>query len=117
MRKFLVKHFVLGYSFKIFGRRIWSSRVSRILAPSYLIGLILIKEIPMHPSILTFILMFLLLLTWIGFRLGGVGYFCFFPVKWNELDNEQKYYMGKIDFTSLQEEEQNEWHILKHMFE
>lgn len=36
-----------------------------------------------------------MLVLYLGFPLGGLGYFSKFPVKWVELDDEQKWYYGR----------------------
>lgn len=50
-----------------------------------------------------------LMVLYLGFPIGGLGYFSKFPVKWDELDMEQKWFFGtgaqsgqltkKIEFT------------------
>lgn len=46
---------------------------------------------------------------WIGFSWFGVGYFDIWPVKWDELDEYQKYYFGLEKWYMMTIQERNEW--------
>ncbi len=59
---------------------------------------------------LTGILLFEL---WVGFSWFGYGYFEKFPVKWNELDEEQKYDYGNIPGASMSKDQYDEFQIIK----
>lgn len=118
MRQWLVKNFVGIYRMKIFGKYTSAVRASRIIAPiMILFGILLIILDRNLFSVVTTILGCSVLF-WFGFF-----HFEFFPVKWDELDDEQKWDFGmflnsgdstkKIKFT---EKQRKEWIKLNEFF-
>jgi hypothetical protein len=77
----------------------------------FIITALVIKEItPTTYDFYDYFLMFLSLIEiWIGFSWFGLGYFNLFPLKWTELDNEQKIQYGNINFNKLKLIEQIEY--------
>lgn len=51
---------------------------------------------------------YLMLLWWIGFNFFNIGYFTLFPIKWEELDEEQKYQYG-FNSDKLSDTQFEEW--------
>lgn len=111
LRKFIVKNFAFGYTIRIGELNISSLRCTRIMLPTFIITTLVIKEIT--PTTYDFYDYFLMLLSlieiWIGFSCFGFDYFSLFPVKWNELDDEQKIQYGNINFEKLMLNEQIEY--------
>lgn len=88
IRKLIVKHFALSYSFKLFGTTLTSLRASRVIMPLFILSGILTVANPIWPTIVwyTFISYTLTAIAvWLGFI-----YFWIWPVKREELDEEQK---------------------------
>ncbi|MFW6225716.1 MAG: hypothetical protein ACOC3V_01995 [bacterium] len=113
LRKFIVRNFVLYKNFKLFGKTYNMLRASRIMFPSFLAGSIL-SIIFFHLILVKLlILVYLSTLVWVGFDLKGVGYFKLYPVKWEELDDEQKYQWGMINQLDLSSEQFQEWVKIK----
>lgn len=106
MRRFLVKNFVLDYTFNLFGKNIRAVRASRIIAPLFLLtGLTILFYTPdwPTPSILLWILYALdVIAVFFGFV-----YFKIKPAKWEELDIQQKLQGGY--FMKLTSKELVEW--------
>lgn len=125
IRKFLVKYLFGRYWFKLPFQKMYNNtnRGPFWFYNGYLlIGLSWLlfgqNELVIQSSI-----PYTLLVLYFGFPLGGLGYFSKFPVKWKELDDEQKWYYGagatsgqltkKIEFTSSQ---MSEWLELNQKF-
>lgn len=109
IRNFIIKNFVLYKNFNLFGKTFNMLRASRIMFPSFLFGAILSTVFFHLLWVKIIILMYLLLLVWVGFDLMGIGYFKLFPVKWEELDINQKYQWGIINSNNLTTEQFHEW--------
>ena len=106
MRQLIVKHFALNYTFKVFNINITSLRASRIIAPLFLItGILVAFFTPMWPTP-TLLLWLFYLLDAIAVFFGFI-YFKFKPVKWDELDKDQKYQYGI--FIELTGDQYLEW--------
>jgi hypothetical protein len=93
MRRLIVKHFALNYTFKVFNTNITSLRASRIIAPLFLITGILVSAFTPEwptPTLLLWIFYFLDIIA----LFFGFIYFRFRPIKWEELDKDQKYQYG-----------------------
>ena len=117
MRKFIVKNFVLYKNFTLFGKTFNMLRASRIMFPSFLIGAILSVVFFHLLWVKVLILLYLSFLVWIGFDLYGIGYFKLFPVKWGELDDEQKYQWGMINSENFTLSQFKEWLKLRDIYE
>lgn len=97
MRKFIVK-----YGFGQYWYKLWfQDHYNNMHRGSFwyfngflLIGLLWL--ITGRPEWLIFwpTIAWFLFVLYFGFPLGGLGYFQKFPVKWEELDEEQKWYWG-----------------------
>jgi hypothetical protein len=107
MRKWLVKNFVLDYMINIFGKTYNAPRASRIIFPVFVITGIFVSINPDWPTP-TPLIWFLYLITAIVLFFGFV-YFRFSPVKWEELDEFQKFQYGSVKNDSLTEEQRKEW--------
>lgn len=106
MRHLLIKLFVLDYFFKVFGTTFNIARVNVILYPLISItGLVIIFFTPYWP-IPTTTLWVLYFLNAIVLFFGFI-YFRFKPVKWEELDNFQKFQYGTL--TKLKGRQYFEW--------
>ena len=92
MRKFIVKHFALNYSTKLFGTTFTALRASRIIFPVFCLAGFLTAINPNWPE-LTWYTTLAYLLVGIVVYFGFI-YFRFYPVKWNELDEYQKFQYG-----------------------
>lgn len=102
MRKFLVKHFVLDYWFTIFGKRFNAVRASRIIFPlMVLTGYVH----TFHESPLSWALVGL---TFVSLYFGFV-HFRFWPAKWDELDEIQKFQYGVHKQKDLTPAQFKEW--------
>jgi len=107
MRKWLVKNFVLDYMVSIFGKTYNAPRASRIIYPAFVITGIanILNDNWPTPTLFVW---FMYLLTAASLFFGFV-YFRFFPVKWEELDEFQKFQYGSVKNDSLTEEQRKEW--------
>lgn len=113
MRKFIVKHFALNYTVKMFGK-LWSyPRAARITFPLFVLTGFVHVANPYWPTPTPFGWL-LLALTTICFYIGfpkfplwfGKGYFSLYPLKWEELDRKQKLQAGpKMNLTPEQYKE------------
>lgn len=113
IRQFIVKHFALDYmsrTFIFFGAYRSAPRASRIIYPLMVITGFISVTNPDWPNP-TFIIWMLYGLLAISLFLGFV-YFKFFPVKWEELDNFQKYQYGLLKADELTYKQFAEWHDL-----
>jgi hypothetical protein len=112
-RKFIVKHFALDYmskKFIFFGAYVNAPRASRIIYPLMVItGLISVTN-PDWPNP-TFLIWILYLLLAAALFFGFV-YFRFYPVKWEELDDFQKFQYGKHNANSLTIQQFKEWNVI-----
>lgn len=89
MRNFIVKHFALYHVSRIFGKDFRPLRASTHIA-SALIGLALFSELNwMIPTIITGA--YFIFSLFIGFV-----YFDMKPIKWHELDDDQKWQYGNM---------------------
>ena len=92
-RKFIVKNFALSFRTKIFGEEYVGLRCTRIMAPYFLLMALIIAFDPSYPDVqwydiaLYTIWAFFFLLT---FTFFWFVYFAKYPVKREELDDEQK---------------------------
>ena len=107
IRKFLVKHFVLDYTFMLFGRHYDAPRASRIIYPLMVItGYISVTNPDWPtPTVLIWALYFLLALA----LFFGFVYFRYYPVKWEELDDRQKFQYGMFPYAYLTQKQYEEW--------
>lgn len=120
LRFFLVRNFALGYTTKMFGKY-WSyPRAARITFPIFVVtGFVHVTNPNWPIPSLLGLLLFLLTAgcIWVGFpKLPlwfGHGYFNLYPIKWEELDRDQKYQYGSYNQTKLTSEQYNEW---KHIY-
>jgi hypothetical protein len=103
MRKFLVKHFVLDYYFKLFGVLRNAPRASRIIFPLFVLtGWVHAT----NPSIVSWCLIGLAIASlYLGFL-----HFRLFPVKWEELDEDQKFQYGYAK--KLTNDQYKEWLVI-----
>ena len=114
MRKFLVKHFVLDYRVKLFGKCYNAPRASRIIFPLFVITGLANSFNENFPTPTLFI--------WVLYALSalslffGFFYFTLRPVKFEELDNYQKLQFGFIKFTTMKAKERNEWKKIKDLY-
>jgi hypothetical protein len=108
IRKFIVREFALGVFVKIFGIKIRMLRAPRIIFPTF-ISLMICEANYLPYYVVTFFLILFMLEAWIGFSWFGVGYFDIWPVKWDELDEYQKYYFGLEKWYMMTIQERNEW--------
>jgi hypothetical protein len=112
MRKFLVKHFALDYTTKIFGRHYNAPRASRIIFPLMVISGWFSTTNPDWPNPTPLVwFLYSLLATSLFF---GFIYFRFYPAKWEELDNFQKFQYGVFKQEELSLSQFEEW---KQIFE
>ena len=107
MRKWLVKNFALDYMVSIFGKTYNAPRASRIIYPAFVITGIanLLNDNWPTPTLFVWF-MYLLTATSLFF---GFVYFRFFPVKWEELDEFQKFQYGMSPYINLTKEQYKEW--------
>jgi len=109
MRKLIVKNFALDYFGNLFGWKFNAPRASRIIFPLFVITGILIAFFTPNWPTPTFILSILYLLDVIALFFGFV-YFRINPIKWDELDEEQKLQYGLFENGSkLTKEQEKEW--------
>lgn len=93
IRKFIVKNFALNYKVKIFGKEYSALRCTRIMAPYFIVMGFIITLDPSYPILQIWDWLLLggwAFLCWLTFPLFGLGYFAKWPVKREELDDEQK---------------------------
>lgn len=105
LRQFLVKNFVLDYTFNLFGKIYNAPRASRIIFPLFVItGIanILNDDFPTPNGLVWFLYFLVALALFFGFV-----YFRLFPAKWEELDDFQKYQYGI--FKKLTPKQHKEW--------
>lgn len=107
MRKWLVKNFVLDYTINILGKTYNAPRASRIIFPAFVITGIanILNDNWPTPTMFVWV-MYLLTASALFF---GFVYFRFFPVKWGELDEFQKFQYGSVKNDSLTTEQRLEW--------
>lgn len=105
MRKLIVKFTALNYIVKIFGANIQFPRISTIIVPlMWVLGVYMAKtETFFYNSAIGYVLFSLLL---VAFFIGFI-YYRFFPVKWHELTNSQKWQYGSIAYMS--DKELHQW--------
>lgn len=111
MRKFIVKHFALNYTVKFLGYYWTALRASRIIFPLFTISGLLITYTGWH------ILTYLLAASTLYALFLGFFYFNIWPVKWHELDDNQKLQAGTAissghSTMNLTLEEWEEWRRL-----
>lgn len=108
-RKFLVKNFVLDYVLKIFGRMYVAPRASRIIYPIFLVTGYFVATNPNYPTPTIFI-WFLYSLVTIVLYFGFIHFkIKRFRVKWEELDEFQKFQYGKVKQDSLTKSQYEEY--------
>jgi hypothetical protein len=107
IRQFLVRNFVLDYTFKLFGTTFNAPRASRIIYPLMVITGWFSVTNPDWPTPTPLVwVLYSLLATALFF---GFVYFRFSPVKWDELDEFQKFQYGSVKNDSLTVEQRKEW--------
>lgn len=105
-----MKHFVLDYRLKIFGKMYNAPRASRIIFPIMVITGYFAVTNPNYPTPTSFVWFLYTLLT-IALFFGFV-YFRINPVKWEELDDFQKFQYGVFKFDELTKQQQIEYNII-----
>ena len=113
MRKLIIKLFVGDYISNIFGIPINYVRASIPIWNSFLLMAYCLLDND-YPSIASIDDILSLILVGIVIFFGFI-YFNFYPAKWEELDNLQKWQMGKFNLTSgikINYKEYKEWKIL-----
>lgn len=93
IRKIIVKHFALYYRFRVFGITITALRCTRIMGPYFLLMALVIGLDPAWPVFQWWDIVLMALwvpMIWLTFPWFGWGYFERWPVKREELDDEQK---------------------------
>ena len=114
MRKWLVKNFVLDYMVSIFGKKYNAPRASRIIYPVFVITGIANVFNDNWPTPTLFVwFMYLLTATSLFF---GFVYFRFFPVKWEELDEFQKFQYGHFPYANLTTKQYQEWITIREKY-
>jgi hypothetical protein len=107
MRKWLVKNFVLDYQHKMFGKTWNAPRASRIIFPLFVItGFLNARNLDWPEPTLLIWVMYLLCAVALYF---GFVHFKIFPVKWEELDDFQKFQYGMLKGGELTSEQYIEW--------
>jgi len=94
IRKWIVRNFVLGTWIKAFGKTWHTLRAPRVLFPLFVFVGMFITMDPNYPILqwYDFILLGLLAVgVWIGFNFFSWSYFGLYPVKYEEMDDEQKH--------------------------
>jgi hypothetical protein len=114
MRKWLVKNFVLDYMITLFGETYNAPRASRIIFPIFIITGILVATNPNWPNP-TILIWFMYFVTAISLFFGFI-YFRLYPVKWEELDEFQKFQYGFFNGETLSSEQFIEWIKIKNKF-
>lgn len=92
MRKFIIKHFVGDYYFKIFGRSFNHVRAAVIIFPLMLLMALLLDDWD-YPYVGTLDDILILALVGIAMSISFV-YLRFYPAKWREMDTYQKWQYG-----------------------
>ena len=113
MRKLIIKLFVGDYISNIFGTPINYVRASIPIWNSFLLMAYCLMDND-YPNIASIDDILSLILVGIVIFFGFI-YFNFYPAKWSELDDLQKWQMGKFNITSgikINYEEYEEWKIL-----
>ena len=114
LRLFIVRQFALGHIIKIFKLEISILRAARIMFPYFLLSAIFIKNVT--PDVFNWydwvLLSLWILQLWIGFSWFGLGYFELWPIKWKELDEEQKLQYGFLNYDKLSYYEKNEYKLI-----
>lgn len=106
MRKLIVKYFALSYRLNILGAKFNMLRASSIISPIFILtGVLHYNEIYYTWPLLLVVLFY------------GFVYFRFYPVKWNELDDYQKYLFGKFNFANLTKNQIVEWKNLTERYD
>lgn len=106
-RELIVKNFVLDYSITIFGKTYNAPRASRVIFPVFVITGYFVATNPNYPTPNVF-LWFMYAITAVVLYFGFV-YFRFFPVKFDELDNQQKLQYGHFSYDKLTWSQRKEW--------
>jgi hypothetical protein len=110
IRQFLVRNFVLDYTFKLFGVQRNAPRASRIIYPLMAITGYFSATNPDYPTPTLLIwVLYALLATALFF---GFIYFRIYPAKWEELDEIQKFQYGSVKGDSLKKEQRKEWLLI-----
>lgn len=109
-RELIVKHFVLDYTMKLFGKTYSAPRASRVIFPVFVVTGYFVATNPNYPTP-SFLLWVLYALTATVLYFGFV-HFRFYPVKFSELDNQQKLQYGHFAYNSLTSDERREWDYL-----
>lgn len=94
IRKWIVRNFALGTWVKIGGVKFHTLRAPRVIVPIFVITGLTIVTDPNYPAIQWFDIVLLSILTisfWIGFNFFKISYFSLWPVKYEEMDDEQKH--------------------------
>jgi len=109
IRLFIVRQFALNYLIKIFGIGPWRTglRCTRIIFPLVAITGYFWVTSPDYPNP-TALAIVLFILMCISLFIGFI-YFRIWPVKWEELDDFQKYQYGYIKEEKLTPEQYIEW--------
>ena len=107
IRQFLVRNFVLDYTFKLFGVQRNAPRASRIIYPLVVLSGWISVTNPDWPTPTPLIWALYSLLS-ISLYFGFV-HFRYFPPQWEELDNFQKFQYGVFKSTDLTKEQLEEW--------
>lgn len=115
LRKLIVRQFALSCIFKIGDKYFTMLRAPRIIFPTMLLFITfeLLFKIDSTIQWWEYIFFILMLIEfWIGFDWFGIGYFSLWPIKFEELDNFQKYcyscFYGLNNLTSEQK-----WEVIK----
>ena len=110
MREFLVRNFVLDYQIKLFGKTYNAPRASRIIYPLMAITGWFAVTNPNYPTPTFFVwILYALLATALFF---GFVYFRIHPVKWEELDDYQKFQYGFFPYVNLTKAQYKEWRAI-----
>lgn len=107
MRKLIVKYFALDYNYNFFGNKMNGPRAGAVILPLFILtGLTSCFLTPDWPDP-SFILWILYLLDVIALFLGFI-YFHIKPIRWEELDESQKFQYG-FSGKELTKEQRAEW--------
>ncbi len=92
LRQMIVTYLSLSYRVRLFGKEFTYPRAANVLAPlMLLLGYALLNNTN-YPELDAF--------TWVALSINAVmwtiviGYLRFYPVQWEELDDEQKWFFG-----------------------
>jgi len=106
MRKLIVKYFALDYICRVFGKSVNFVRAANVIFPLMCLSGILMMA---NAGI---IFTMSLILTLLSLFLGFV-YFRISPIKWEELDKNQKWQFGKFHiYQSLDFDHKKEWETI-----